>query len=491
MARRADGARLAHNLPRGRTAYKQRRGSRQPALRKPRACAGSRLLPSRGLDAYIGSVLNFLMILWLGLLGANRIDFLAGSGPLILTPFLVLSPILIAGELWRTAGAGWQFRMPPFAAHFLMAVSALVALLLVSTFLSYDLPTSARRFVLLFAQIYLVFFIGIALANREAPEELLVRGAYTGIVICLLLSLGQLATWFAPALWPAALERVVSLEPRNYFGVIPRLTGSAIDSNHGGIFLVFCVALVLLFARPSRLRRWMLALALGLILLTLSRAALLAGLVLWGLATLKGRELRVGTTAIGTVTAVLAFITALFLLVPGALDPLVELSGIIGNRFTFSEGSTSQHALVLARGWEVGTESLKQALVGIGYGNAYVVLQDIFPGNEYGNFHSLFITFFAESGAPSALLALGIFAHVFMRAGPYRPLVGALFVYNLFQQAHTEPFLWLGLMLAWLGIGLVGDREGTPSDDGGSGRAHVRGEGRARNHPAIPTGAFQ
>jgi hypothetical protein len=107
---------------------------------------------------------------------------------------------------------------------------------------------------------------------------------------------------------------------------------------------------------------------------------------------------------------------------------------------------------------------VKQVLVGIGYGNAYVMVQDIFPGNEYGNFHSLFVTLFAEAGAPAALLAIGIFVHLLINGGPYRPLIGAMIAYNLFQQAHTDPVLWLSLMLAWVGIGLASSESVEPSE---------------------------
>lgn len=413
---------------------------------------------------------ELLLVVWLALLGASRIDLLGETGPLLLTPFLVLTPLLIAWEFWRVARGGWRLRIPPHAWRYLTAVSALMALLLASTYLSFEPATAARRFGLLFVQVYLVFLMGIAIANRPAPGDLLLRGAYAGLGLHLLFNAAQLVTWFADNLWPEMPGRFVDLEPGNYFGVIPRLTGVSHDPNHGGLFALFYLALILVFAQPSRARKVMVTLGVIAILLTLSRAAGLAALTLWGVSALRHPDFRVSVTATGAMTAVLALLTAFFLLIPGALDPLLELGGMLGTRFTPDEGSSSQHVVLLARGWEVGTESLKNVFLGVGYGNAYVTVQDIFPGNEYGNFHSLFVTLFAEAGALSALLALGIFVLVFLRAGPYRPLVAGLFVFNLFQQAHTEPLMWLALMLGWLGVGLYSpeDRESTePAPSGG------------------------
>ena len=398
-------------------------------------------------------MLDRLLILWLVVLGVGRVDFLGGIGPFLLTPFLVLSPILLAGETWRAASEGWRYRIPPSAAHYLAWVSALLALLLVSTFLSYDLPTSGRRLALLLVQVYLVFLIGLALANRPDPGRLLLKGAYWGLALSLVFSLAQLLVWFTGPLGPEILSDVVDLEARNYFGVVPRLTGASHDANFGGFLILFYLFLIFTLDRPSLFRTAALTVGTLLIAMTLSRSALLAGLTIWALIALRGREFRVTARAPAVLSAALAGVAALYLLSPATLEPATDLAEILGNRFTLGEGSTSEHAVVFARGWEVGTESVKNALVGIGYGNAHVTLQDIFPGNDHGNFHSFFVTLFAEAGVMAALLAIWIFSGTLFRAGPYRPLVAGLIVYNLFQQSHTEPTFWLILLLAWVGIG--------------------------------------
>lgn len=409
---------------------------------------------------------DLLLILWIALIGATRIDFLGGAGPLVLTPFLMLSPLVLVSEVWRIGARGWNVEVRREAQRFLVAVAALLAVLLTSTFFAFDLPTSARRVSLLFVQVGFVFLIGVAIMNRRDPGRLLLQGAYAGFGLSLVMNVGQVMVWFRESLWPQTLDRVVSLEPGVYFGVIPRLTGVAHDPNLGGLIVVFYLALIYVLAPPSRMRRAALTLGALAVLLTISRSAVLAGLALWIFTVLRRFDVRVTPGRVGVVGGVAGTLTATYLLVPGLLDPFVELARIVGHRFTPEEGSTSDHALLLIRGWEVATENLKHVLIGIGYGNAHHTVQDIFPGNEYGNYHSLFLTFFAESGVFALILGLGIFAHALVHGGAYQPLVAAMIAYNLFQQAHTDPVLWLTLLLAWTAAGLRAGRPPGVADPG-------------------------
>lgn len=399
---------------------------------------------------------NALLVLWVALLSATRIDLLGGAGPLVLTPFLVLSPVVLAAEAWRLAEEGWELEVPRYADHFVLATSALLALLLVSTFASYDVATSARRFALLLVQVAFVLAVGLLIANRPDPRDLLLKGAYAGLGLSLLFDLGQLLVWFRDSLWPDGLGAFVDMDPRAYLVVIPRFTGLSHDPNLGGLALVFYLGLVILLGRPSRLRTALVTAGALAVAATLSRSAGLAGVALWGGLVLSGRGVRVTPAALGWSGLALGAVTALYLAAPGTLDPLVTVGDALSNRFSLEEGSTSEHLTLFTRGWEVGTRDVKHALMGIGYGSSYVVLQDIFPGNEYGNFHSLFVTLFAEAGLPAALLGLWLFGHVLLKAGPLWPLVAALLAFNLFQQAHADPVFWLILLMAWLGVGVGG-----------------------------------
>jgi DNA-directed RNA polymerase subunit D len=114
--------------------------------------------------------------------------------------------------------------------------------------------------------------------------------------------------------------------------------------------------------------------------------------------------------------------------------------------------------VLLARGWEVATQDVKHALLGIGYGHAYLTVQDISPGNEYGNFHSLFVTIFAEAGIVAGLFVAWLFVHVLLRAGPYWPLIAAFIAFReevvtrrtkfLLNKARDRAHVLVGLAIA-------------------------------------------
>ena len=91
--------------------------------------------------------------LWLALIGATRIDLLGSVGPLVMTPFLFIAPIIVMGFLWRSWTKGESIPMAAGASGFLLAITFLMGILVLSTFASYDLSTSARRVALLVVQV--------------------------------------------------------------------------------------------------------------------------------------------------------------------------------------------------------------------------------------------------------------------------------------------------------------------------------------------------
>lgn len=392
-----------------------------------------------------------LLVAWVALLMATRIDFLGGEGLLVLTPFLVLAPLIVAVELIRSWTSLESFELPPGTAGFFLSLTALFTVLMGSTLLSYELDVSARRLALLVVQGYIVLVIGLVLLNRPAPGDLLLRGAYLGLGLVALLDVLQLYVFVADPPWASAAAVLVDLEPGTYFGVVPRLTGLSHDPNHGGLFTVFLTWLVATLGRPSRTRSVFLVIGTVAVLATLSRSALLAGLVIWIATRLTGRSVRFTPTAVGVAALLVLSVAGTYLAAPHLVEPVEDLGTLLSNRFTLDEGSSSEHALLLVRGWEVATDNLKHLFIGIGYGNAFVETQDIFPGNDYGNFHSLFLTLLVEGGVFALGLGLWLFVQAFRTGEGVRPLLAGLVAFNLFQQTHAEPLLWLCLMMAWVG----------------------------------------
>src|SRR5690606_16192944 len=149
-------------------------------------------------------------------------------------------------------------------------------------------------------------------------------------------------------------------------------------------------------------------------------------------------EARVRVVAVGVAALLSGLALASYLAMPSAVEPIGELGSVLSNRLTLEEASGGEHARLMARGWEVGTDNLRHLFLGIGYGNAFIETQDIFPGNEYGNFHSFFLTLFVEGGIGAAGLSIWLFLRALRTSGPIRPMIVALLVFILFQQAHTE-----------------------------------------------------
>lgn len=410
---------------------------------------------------------DLLLIAWLASAGVERLDLL-GGGDFLLTPFLLLTPILVASEVARVVGRRGTFVMPPGAGRFFMVVSAFLCIVLLSTLFARDVEVSARRYVLLLLQIYAGLIGVVALANRPDPRRILVLGAFAALAVHLAFNSLQLWVWFTGVSGFGDGDGMLYLEPGNYFGIIPRLTGGSRDPNRGGLIALVFIYILARFGNPSRVRTAFITLGVISILFTLSRSAVLASIGVVAFIAVTRMELRVPRGALVGAAVAIGALMVTYMVSPWTFAPLAEPLEILSGRLSVAEGSSSEHLEVLQRGWEVGTADLKRVLLGVGYGNSYLTLQDIFPGNKYGNFHSLFVTLFAESGVFAAALGAVILLYPLLRPGVFRPLIAGLFLYNLFQQSHVDAVAWLVLALAWTRVGqeAVGEEAETPDEAG-------------------------
>jgi len=250
-----------------------------------------------------------------------------------------------------------------------------------------------------------------------------------------------------------------------------------VDSNRSGLLLVTYLAVLLW--HDWRRHVGTMAAACVFLLLTLSRSSLLAaaGAAAWqliqrqrkqqreqqrkrqiGAAVVSGADHRStrGLLAVGlAASALVASLTAPLLLSPRVraesalvLEPLAE-------RFSIEQGSGEDHLRLLARGVATGARSIPTSLQGIGYGSGYLVLQDFFPGDKYGNFHSVYVGIFAESGVLALLVTVLLLALPLALATPQAPLAVAVAVFGVFYAALAEPTFWLAVVLAWLPVALA------------------------------------
>jgi hypothetical protein len=406
----------------------------------------------------LDNVKNALLVIWIALIGADRIDLFGGGGAFILTPFLVLSPIVIGVELVRVLYQRKSVPVPMSALEYGWGVTSLLCVLLISVLFSFDIRTSSQRFVLLLVQVYATLAVGVIIANRSNPERILLAGAYTGLMIGFVFNIAQLVGWVSGTWLSGDVSgAVVNLTPHTYGGFVPRLSGQAYDMNRAGLVFLVYLFWVALFGARSRTRTLFLVIGGASLVATLSRSALLAVLVTSaGAALLKG-GIRLSRPQLITVSGAGAVLTAWVLGAPNRVAAILTGLEPLGQRFSLEEGSGNTHIALIARGWEGATAGVKNAIVGVGFGNSFLLTQEFFPDSKYGNFHSLYITLLAESGIFALLFGLVLLLYPLLRLSVYAPLVAGIAFFSLFYQAIVDPLFWFVLAVAWMDLGIKYD----------------------------------
>lgn len=392
-----------------------------------------------------------LLVLWVATIGADRIDLSGGRMGALLTPFLALTPLVIVSELLRRHAWRRSVVFSRLTIAFVFLLFVLLSLVLTSVFVSVETTVSASRAALLAMLSIGSVAVAVSASDRDDLEGLLARGAAYGLLLFLIFDVAEFAVWFAKAssmvfhFGPVD----VALEASPYAGFIPRLSGAVIDPNRGG-YVIVCYAFFLMRGEATAwVRRWGLAFAVLLLAATISRSATATMLCMLLVRIIDRGHLRARPATLGFGAVFMAAVCVVALVWPApvvraatALVPLTE-------RLSLSEGSAQNHVGLLGRGIEEATRSIPRALIGLGFGASYTVLQDFFPGNRYGNFHSLYVSTLAESGVFALVIMCILLIVPAVRRGPYRALVVGTIAFNIFYQSALEPAFWVILILAW------------------------------------------
>lgn len=391
-----------------------------------------------------------LLILWIATLGADRIDLLRGDGPFVLKPLLILLPFILVLELLRITRRDRPLVIPPGTPWLFVAHTLFLSVLLVSVMYSGELEMGVRRLALLTVESYATFLIVLLLANREGWREILVRGAWLGLWLTLFFNVVQVSRWGGgPSFGWLALGGIIDLTPSTYGPWLPRPSGVSIDPNRGGLLIIIYLFLLATFG--ERRRQFLIAVAIGapLLLMTLSRSAILAALVLVAVWLLR-RPLSATPAGVALGSLATAAGAAALMVSPALQEAAGRLLSVVTQRASVSEGSSSMHFALLDHGWEVGTAGLRNALLGVGFGNSYLVLQEFFPGDKYGNFHSAYVTLLVEAGVLAVVLFLVLVMTPLFAGAAFGPLLAALLAFNVFYQTHVEAAFWFVIGLAWV-----------------------------------------
>jgi len=394
-----------------------------------------------------------LLALWIALLAVDRIDFLGGEGGFILTPFLVLTPLLLVFEGFRILESRAGIQLQHQGRPYLVLMLFFLSIVLISTLLAQDLLISAKRSALLSFLGISTFAVAVTVSGREDSRRALVAGAKLGLIIAVVFGVLEIFTFISNLSEPFRFGFLtIDLWPHTYYGIVPRISGQVMDANRGGLLMVFYLFILLRWDRPG-FRRWgWLTLGSVFILLSLSRSAVLMGMITIFLMWSEGRKFRVNRRAVFAVLIGLVVSAGWLIASSSTRSSIVQGLEPLAQRLSPTEASTQEHFLLLGRGVEEGTESVKRATIGMGYGNSYMELQDIFPGNKYGNFHSLYVTMLAESGVLALIISLTLLIYPLGLPGVWRPLIAGLVAFNIFYQTLAEPLFWFALAMAWLTI---------------------------------------
>jgi hypothetical protein len=394
---------------------------------------------------------DLALVLWVALIGADRIDLLGGEGPIVLTPFYLLTPVVLWNEALRRRRSGGSVfpALPPRGAAFSALVLTFLAIAALSVLVSRDVTTSVGRLVLLTAISCGTGLVLWSLWDDPTWQERLARGGRWGLALGAILSMLQVVQFvgWVPSDWFLGPVRV-RLDPYTYAGILPRISGATFDPNRAGLVTLLHWVLV---GRATRRDRGWGPLALLLLVGTLSRSTLLAAGAYGMLRHLGGvsRAIRRPIAPGIGVSLAMAFTALILLLAPTPRERLGRFLAPVAERLSAAEGSAQTHTALMRQGIAEATRDVPRTLIGVGYGTSFLLLRDRFGGDRYGNFHSLYITMWVESGIIALVVLLLLLVVPLRVPGEWRALLLGAILFNVFYQSSAEAAFWAILALAW------------------------------------------
>ncbi len=395
----------------------------------------------------------------IALLGADRIDLLAGYGPFRLTPFLLLASLAVLIRL-LVVGLGGSVRVVTnLTFRRQIPYLAVLAMFLILAFASTIFGLNPERGLVSLFDLVLVAGLGYCLSLRilveSAPEKMIVRSVTLAVIVWLIFCIGGYIAW-SHGVMRAQEEAASSIEsmfaPTAAFGFAPRLSGYCLDSNRAGFILVMYLVLLDRFAAKTRYTRF-LRFAIGFfILLAVSRSAVLCWCSYYLFSAAFWRRLATRRAAFrlaGVVMACLLLGLAYHREI-GDLWELWQISDVVSDRLSGEQGTSGgDHIQLINRGLETWSSSAHTVIAGIGFAGAPRFLGDFFGDNKYGNFHSLYVSVLAELGLPSFLLLMILLGYPIIGRKGAGPCIAAIAIFNVALQSYMEPIFWLALALVW------------------------------------------
>lgn len=408
------------------------------------------------------------------MIGADRIDLLAGYGPFRLSPFLFFASlvVLIRLPVWGLRG-NLQVALSPLLRRQIPFLVVLVLFLFIA-FLSTIFGVNPERGLVSLFDLVLVAVLGYCLSVRiladPAPEKLVVHSVTFALIIWLIFCIGGYIAWSHGVMRleeEAASSFASMFAPTATLLWAPRLSGVSLDSNRAGFILVMYLVLLDRFAAKTRYTRF-LRFAIGFfILLAVSRSAMLCWFAYYVFSAEFWRRFANLRAAFR-----LAAVAMVFLLLGLAyrkeivdLMELWQVSDIVSDRLSGEQGTSGgDHLELIRRGFETWSNSPRTVVAGIGFAGAPRVLGDIFGDSKYGNFHDLYVSVLAELGLPAFLLLMILLGYPMIGRRGAASCIAAIAIFNIFLQSYMEPLFWVAVALVWSFEGTKHELRMSPSD---------------------------
>lgn len=393
---------------------------------------------------------TLLISLAVGMALVDRVDLVAGRAAVSVTPFIALSPFLIIASLTlpRDLQKLARKNLTQNSAAATWAAAGLMAAASASLVFAPG-GRGVQRLALLALLITACWSLG-KLVRATRNVKALRLGACIGLALYVVFDLLQLHWQRAGSPIGVDWHGIIDIGLSPYGQNVIRYTGAASDPNRAAMAIAFYTYLLLADPLTSRRLRPLVEyglLATGTLLaaLTLSRSGI-AAFVLVMFASIAG-ILQRRRTMIGHWAVISVLVAAAAWLSTGAIASLFGGASTLEGRATLRDGSSQSHFLLIRRGIELGTHGW-QALTGHGYGQSYLYVQDIFAGDPYGNFHSLFITTLVETGVIGFGCVLVLLVAPLW--SPRRTLALGLIAFNIFYQSLSDPIFWVIMATLWL-----------------------------------------
>jgi hypothetical protein len=397
----------------------------------------------------LNKLINILMILSVSLIGADRINILTDSFEFfVFTPFLLFSSLLIFLLVtYRNdiLDLSWFLSNNNLVLFF----SIYIITCIISIFLSIDIYISIKRFILL---IYLILTSAIFLSyynNKNELKRLLVYSSIIGSSVFYAFNIILIINWFTNIDIDVSF---INFIPDQIAYFIPRLGGYTMDSNRGNVILCFFSLILFLFNKKSKINSIIITINVCFLLLSFSRTIYLLVFILliYQFFITKRNERR--NILKNVIYGVLLFI---FIISYLNIYEYIDLELTLKERFDLFEisrfSSAGIHLKLIIEGLYAAFNDFKILFFGSGFGTSYLLIKGYYwSGVKYGNYHSLYITSFVESGFINCI-SIFVISFLLPLILDYKnsivTFLFGLFFFNIFHQLIMEPLFWFSILL--------------------------------------------